>query len=258
MLIKPSPGSTKKVKIINLEIDNISCETLLRNLKTGGIVFTPNVDHIIKLHSDREFYRVYQEADYIVCDSQILLYASYFLGNRLVEKISGSDLFPSFYNYYKSDRDIKIFLLGGDDQTVHLAEKNINHKVGREIIVGAYSPPFEFENDRFECDRIVDKINNSGATVLAVGVGAPKQEKWIIKHKPYLPKVKTFLAVGATINFEAGSVKRSPRWMSQVGLEWLYRLLCEPQRLWKRYLVDSWLFLWLLIEQKIKATAKLF
>ncbi len=246
-------NNTKKIKIINLEIDNISHQTLLEKLKMGGVVFTPNVDHIIKLQSDREFYCVYQQADYVVCDSQILLYASYFLGTRIVEKISGSDLFPSFYNHFKGDRQIKIFLLGGDNQTVNLARQKINHQVGREIIIGAYSPPFGFEKDPQECDRIIELINTSGATVLAVGVGAPKQEKWIIKHKPYLPKVKTFLAIGATINFEAGIVKRSPRWMSQVGLEWLYRLVSEPKRLWKRYPLDSWLFFWLLIRQKLNS-----
>lgn len=246
-------NNTEKVKIIDLEIDNISRQTLLENLKTGGVVFTPNVDHIIKLQSDREFYRAYQQADYVVCDSQILLYASSFLGTKLVEKISGSDLFPSFYNYYKSDNNVKIFLLGGNNETVKLAQSKINSKVGREIIVGAYSPPFGFEKDSHECDRIIDSINSSGATVLAVGVGAPKQEKWIIQYKSYLPKVKTFLAIGATINFEADIVNRSPRWMSQVGLEWLYRLISEPKRLWRRYLVDSWLFFWLLFQQKINS-----
>ncbi|MEL7244339.1 MAG: WecB/TagA/CpsF family glycosyltransferase, partial [Cyanobacteria bacterium J06573_2] len=77
--------------------------------------------------------------------------------------------------------------------------------------------------------KILRLINSSDATVLAIGVGAPKQEMWIAKHRQYLHKVKIFLAIGATINFEAGSIKRSPQWMSEVGLEWLYRLLSEPR-----------------------------
>ena len=251
MSIIPRRNRKNKVRIINLDIDNISCQKLLADIKHGGVVFTPNVDHIIKLQSDRDFEQVYRQADYVICDSQILLYASYFLGTRLVEKISGSDFFPLFYNYYKSDPNIEIFLLGGDKQAALIAQEKINSKTGRKSIVGVYCPPFGFEKDPTECQKIIDLIDRSEATVLVVGVGAPKQEKWIIEYKQYLPKVKIFLAVGAAINFEAGIVKRSPHWMSRVGLEWLYRLVSEPQRLWKRYLIESWLFFWLLIQQRI-------
>ena len=90
---------------------------LLADLKRGGIVFTPNVDHIIKLQKDSEFARVYREADYIVCDSQLLMYAARFLGQPFKEKISGSDLFPAFYNRYKYNNNIKIFLLGTKEKT---------------------------------------------------------------------------------------------------------------------------------------------
>lgn len=99
--------------------------------------------------------------------------------------------------------------------------------------------------------EIVETINKSGATVLAIGVGAPKQEKWICRYKDKLPNIKIFLAVGATIDFEAGQKKRSPKWVSEIGLEWLHRLLSEPKRLWKRYLLDDSLFFWLILKQKL-------
>ena len=102
-----------------------------------------------------------------------------------------------------------------------------------------------------ECQQIIEHINDSGATVLAVGVGAPKQEKWIAKYKHQLRNVKIFLAIGATIDFEAGYKPRSPEWMSEIGLEWLHRLLSEPKRLWRRYLVDSVPFFWLVLQQKL-------
>ncbi|MEM7726985.1 MAG: WecB/TagA/CpsF family glycosyltransferase, partial [Cyanobacteria bacterium P01_A01_bin.45] len=95
-------------------------------------------------------------------------------------------------------------------------------------------------------------INNTDATVLAIGVGAPKQELWIAKHREQLKKIKIFLAIGATINFEAGKVKRSPKWMSEIGFEWLYRLLSEPKRLWKRYLLDALPFFTLILKQKLQ------
>ena len=241
-----------RVNILNIPIDNISMYELLEELKHGGVVFTPNVDHLVKLQKDREFYRVYQEADYRICDSQLILYASRFLGQPIGEKVSGSDLFPAFYRRYSQDETVKIFLLGGLNGVGETARQRINEKVGRNMVVESYSPPFGFENDPGECERIIERINASGANVLAVGVGAPKQEKWIVNYRSRLTAIDTFFAIGATIDFEAGNLSRAPQWMSQTGLEWLYRLLMEPGRLWKRYLVEDLGFFTLVLRQKLK------
>ena len=154
-------------------------------------------------------------------------------------KISGSDLFPAFYQYHKDNENIKIFILGGTKGAAQQARQNINNRVGREIVVEALSPSFGFEKSESECLEIIDQINRSGANVLAIGVGAPKQEKWIVKYRHLLPQIKIYLPVGVTIDFEAGKTSRSPKWISNMGLEWLYRLSIEPRRLWKRYLIDS-------------------
>ncbi len=241
--------SSERVNLLNIYLDNLSKKELLGRLGDGGMVVTPNVDHLMKLQRDPEFHQIYRQSDYVVCDSQVLFYASRLLGQPIQEKISGSDLFPAFYRYYKDDLDVTIFLLGGTPGSAHTAKRRINQKVGREMVVDVYCPPFGFENDAAENEKIVTLINRSQATVLAVGVGAPKQEKWIYKHKSQLPGVKTFLPIGATINFEAGFVPRSPRWISEVGLEWMYRLMSEPQRLWKRYLIEDLPFGWLMIQQ---------
>ena len=240
------------VKILNVSIDNLSTEELLKQLGAdGGVVFTPNVDHLMKLQKDPEFYQVYQTCNYRVCDSQILYYASRLLGQPIREKISGSDLFPAFYQYYGRCPNTKIFLLGAAEGIADRAQKRINQLVGREMIVDCYSPPFGFEKDPLECQYIIDRINQSGATVLAVGLGAPKQEKWIAQYRHQLHKIKIFLAIGATIDFEAGEKPRSPQWVSEAGMEWLYRLVTEPKRLWKRYLLEDLPFFWLLIKQKL-------
>ena len=242
----------ESVNILNISINNLSMIDLIKKLgKNGGSVFTPNVDHLMKLQNNREFFQIYSTADYQVCDSKILILAAKFLGQPIQEKISGSDLFPAFYKYYKNDKNIKIFLLGGPERVADLARKKINDKVNRQIVVDSYSPPFGFEKNKAECQKIVDLINDSGATVLAVGLGAPKQEKWIQEHKNKLKNVKVFLAIGATIEFEAGYRRRAPKWMSEVGLEWLYRLISEPKRLSKRYLIESLPFFWLLVQQKL-------
>ena len=240
-----------QVKLLNIDLHNTTMLEMLDNLRFGGVVFTANVDHLIKLQKNKDFYLAYQESDYRVCDSQVLLYASNFLGTPLTEKLSGSDLFPAFYTYYKHDKNVKIFLLGAAPGIAKQAQKKINLKVGRDIVVASYSPTFGFEKDEEECQRIIDLIDQSGATVLAIGVGAPKQELWLTKYKDQLKNVKLFLAIGATIDFEAGNIQRSPKWMSQVGLEWLYRILCEPKRLWKRYIVDDLPFLWLIVKQRL-------
>ncbi len=240
----------EKIKILNLEIDNWSKQELLDNLKSG-VVFTPNVDHIIKLQRDPEFIQSYSIGDYKICDSQILMYASKFLGTPIKEKISGSDLLPDFCNYHKNNEEVKIFLLGAAQGVASKAQKKINNKVGRMIVVNYYSPPFGFEKDEEECLKIVDKINKSDATVLVIGLGAPKQEKWLYKYKNDLKNIKIFMALGATIDFEAENIKRAPKWMSEIGLEWLFRLFCEPRRLWKRYLLDDIPFIFLILKQKI-------
>ncbi|MEG3970437.1 WecB/TagA/CpsF family glycosyltransferase [Microcoleus sp. T2B6] len=242
----------KTVNLLNVSIDNFSITELFEKLDCeGGVVFTPNVDHLIKLQNDRDFYEAYNKSSYRVCDSQILMYASKFLGTPLKEKISGSDLFPAFYMYHKDNEKIKIFLLGAAEGIARKAQEKINQKIGREIVVEALSPSFGFEKNEEECETIIDAINKSGATVLAIGVGSPKQEKWLVKYRSKFTHVKIFLGIGATIDFEAGSKARAPKWMSEVGIEWAYRLLSEPRRLWKRYLIEGLPFFRLILEQKL-------
>jgi N-acetylglucosaminyldiphosphoundecaprenol N-acetyl-beta-D-mannosaminyltransferase len=240
----------RQVKILNLAIDNLSMSELLEDLQEG-VVFTPNVDHLMKVQHDPEFAHLYSQVEYTLCDSKIIHLAARFLGHPIKEKISGSDLFPAFYNFHRHNSRIKIFLLGAQPGVAFRAAANINAKVGREMVVGTYSPPFGFESDANEIDYICNLIHKSGATVLAVGLTPPKQEKLIFRIKQRLPLVKLFFAIGGTIAFEAGSQKRAPEWISEAGLEWLFRLLSEPKRLWRRYILENPPFLWLLLLQKL-------
>ncbi len=231
------------IRLLNIEIDNLSMSELLKQLNRG-VVFTPNVDHLVRLQKDCEFLAAYQSADYRTCDSKILYYVSRLLGAPICEKLSGSDLFPAFYCYHRYNPAIKIFLLGAAEGVAAEAQKRINAKVGREIVVGTHSPSYGFEKDEAECQRLINLVNQSEANVLAVGVGSPKQEKFIYKYRDQFEKIDIFLAIGATIDFEAGNVNRAPKWISELGLEWLYRLLSEPKRLWKRYLIEGPTFFW--------------
>jgi N-acetylglucosaminyldiphosphoundecaprenol N-acetyl-beta-D-mannosaminyltransferase len=238
-----------RIKVLNIEVDNISKQELLEKF-TDGVLITPNVDHLIKLQKDRELYDIYQKAEYVTVDSQIVKLAMKYLGTPVREVITGSGFFPSFYNYHKNNEKIKIFLLGAAPGVADLAMEKINGKVGREIVVGAHSPSFGFENNEAECRQIVDMINSTPANVLIVGVGAPKQEKWIFKYRHQLNRIRIYMAIGATIDFEAGKVKRAPLIIQRLALEWLYRLIMEPRRLWRRYIIEDMPFFRLILRQK--------
>lgn len=235
-------------KILNAEILNITQEELLEKLNKG-VVVTPNVDHLVKLQKDKEFYDVYQQAEWIVCDSKILYIFSKLLKNPLPEAIPGSSFFTAFYEYHKNDPNCKIFLLGAAKGIAVKAMERINQKIGRNIVVGAHSPSYGFEKDPEECKELIRIINKSEANVLLVGVGAPKQEKWIMKYREFMPKVDIFMGLGATIDFEAGTLKRAPKFWQQIGMEWLYRCLKEPKRLFKRYFIDDMKFFYYFIQQ---------
>ncbi|MGF1498174.1 MAG: WecB/TagA/CpsF family glycosyltransferase [Elainellaceae cyanobacterium] len=251
------PVLPQQVDILGVPIDNLLIQDLLAQLKSGGIVFTPNVDHIIELNQNPQFREAYAIATHRTCDSQILMYASRFLGTPIREKISGSDLFPAFYHNYRHDEDVRIFLLGGKEGVAQRARERINDKVGREMVVGAHSPSFGFETHADECESIVARINRSNATVLAVGVGAPKQEQWICRYKDRFDRIRLFFALGATLDFEAGSRRRAPKWVSNLGVEWLYRMVQEPGRLYKRYLIKDTRFFWLLLQHRLTGSSKL-
>lgn len=238
----------KTIKILNSNILSLTQTDLLNQLQRG-VLITPNLDHLVKLQRDREFYKVYRQAEWVVCDSKILYLLSKLLKHPLPEAIPGSSFFTAFYMFHKDDPDCRIFLLGAKEGIAQKAMERINEKVGRKIVVGAHSPSFGFEKNERECEALVDIVNKSGANVLLVGVGAPKQEKWIMKYRNQMPDVDLFMALGATIDFEAGTLKRAPRLWQKLGMEWLYRCLKEPRRLFKRYFVDDMQFFYYFAQQ---------
>lgn len=240
----------KKIKILNAEILAVTQEELLRNLKKGVLV-TPNVDHIMKMQTDRVYYDIVHRAEWCICDSRILYLCAKMVGQPLPETISGSSFFPTFCEYHREDKDCRIFLLGAMDNASQRAMERINEKMGRRMVVGAYSPSYGFEKNPDENHEIARMINESGANVVLVGVGCPKQEKWIDLHKTEMPGVDIWMALGATIDFEAGKVKRAPKIYQKLYLEWFYRFLCEPKRLWHRYFVEDMPFFWLLLKERM-------
>ncbi len=236
------------VRILQAQIHAVTCDELLNQLDRG-VLFTPNVDHLVKLESDEEFRRCYDRADWVVCDSRILYFCSKLLKRSLPETIPGSSFFPAFYRYHRNNPDCRIFLLGAAPGVAIRAMERINAGMGRRIVVGAHSPSYGFEKNEEENRQIYDIINRSGANVVLVGVGSSKQEKWIMNHKDRMPGVDIWMALGATIDFEAGNIRRAPKILQKLCLEWFYRFCMEPKRLFRRYFIDDVKFFYYFMQQ---------
>ena len=205
----------------------VTQEELLEMLQEG-VVVTPNIDHLVKLQHDRGLYELYQRAEWVLCDSRLLYLFSQLLPKSLPQAIPGSSFFPAFCHYHQDDQDCRIFLLGGKGDVARRAMDNINSKVGRKMVVDAYSPSLNFDLKPEE-----------------------NEEKWIYAHKDKMPGVKIWMALGATIDFEAGNVKRAPLMWQRLYMEWFYRFLQNPRKMFKRYFIDDMQFFWYFGKQLI-------
>jgi len=242
----------RKVRLLNVEVDDIGMDELVERFR-DGVVLTLHVDSIMKLQSDREFYELLPKFNVITCDSQILTLAARLLGTPLKERVSGSDYFPLFYSRYKDDPSVTVFICGGAPGVAEMARRRINARVGREMVVGSCAPSLDYDRRPEEVEQLIAQINESGASVLVVGLGGGRQEKFIFRYRERLPHVRLFLPLGGTIDYEAETLRRPPTWITNAGLEWLYRVLRQPRQRWRRYFVHQPPFLYLLTRQLLGA-----
>ena len=251
----PGDPAARRIPLLNIAVDDVALVDLLERFDRGVLV-TPNVDHLMLLQRDARLLAAYRRAEYVTVDSQIVFWALRWLGRPVREKISGSDFLPAYCAHHaarawQGHRARRLFVLGGRPGVAAAAMRAINQRAGFGLVVAAHSPSMRFADDAAECAQVIELIRASGADVLVVGLGAPKQELWIDRHRAALPGVSTFLAVGAAIDFEAGVQPRAPRWVSRAGLEWAWRLGREPGRLWRRYLLRDPMFFWLLLRERL-------
>lgn len=232
-----------RIRFLNTFVDNITMEEAVQRIdelilqRNSSYVVTPNLDHIVIMEKDKEFHEIYNNADLIVTDGKPLIWISKLLGAPIKEKISGSDLFPKMCSMC-ANRGYSIFILGAAEGVADKAAENLKASYSELNIVGTYSPPIGFENNEIELKKIASLIEQTRPDVLAVSLGSPKGEKFIYRHlKEY--NIPLSISIGATIDFEAGNVKRAPKWMADHGFEWLYRITQDPKRLIKRYWNDA-------------------
>jgi exopolysaccharide biosynthesis WecB/TagA/CpsF family protein len=243
-------GTMKRVPLLNAFVHDVAMDDLVENFREG-VMLTLHVDMIMKLQKDRAFHDLLEQFDVVTCDSQIMYFSTHWLGTPVRERVSGSDYFPKFYTRYADDPSMTVFLCGGKPGVADLAAKNINAKVGREMVVGTDSPAFDFDRDPEEIERMIAAINASGATVCLVGLAGGRQEKFIMKYRHRMPGVKLWLPLGGTIDYESGTFDRPPSWITESGFEWLYRLIKEPRARFHRYVIHEPPFLWAILKQKL-------
>ena len=236
--------------LLNVWADDLSMDELLARLATtGGVVFTVNPDHLYHLQYNPDFLRAYRSADIITVDSHYVRLALRAQGRAVVNRLPGSDIVPAFCARHAADANTRIFLLGARPGVAQTARAAMNARAGRELVVGAHGPSMNFVNDPTEIDAVLGMIEASGANVLLVGLGAPKQEIWISSVRHRLPQVRVMMGVGATIDYEAGEVKRAPVWLRRLGLEWTYRVVTEPRRYLMRYVRNTKFVWWMLMDR---------
>ena len=227
------------VEILTVPVSNVTIDdlrTLVRDRiarRHPTTIFPINVNVLMKSRSDVEFRNMLQSADLTPPDGMPVLWAASLLGSRLTERVPGWLAFE----YLCADGH-RAYFLGGEPGVAREAALRIGKKHPRTSVVGVSSPPLSFEEDAPENERIVKAINDSNADIVFVGLGAPKQEKWISRYRDMLhPPV--LMAVGGSFDFYAGRTHPPPHLVGQVGLGWFWRLVQEPQRLWRRYLIED-------------------
>ena len=234
--------------LLGIPIDTFNMEETIEQImefvRNGRItgknyqVATANTDFIVKAIQDPELSRILQTTDLITADGMPLVWAAKLLGAQIEERVAGSDFVPILAGRAEQE-GFSLYLLGAAPGVAARAAEVLVESSPSLKIVGVESPPFMpvAEMD----DVIVDQINSADPDILLVAFGNPKQELWISLNKDKL-RVPVMIGVGGNLDFISGNMKRAPRWMHPLGLEWLYRLLQEPRRLWKRYVVDMFLF----------------
>lgn len=220
----------------------------------GGSVFTPNVDHIVQAEEDARFRRAYADATLSLVDGTWVLWASRLLDKPLPEKISGSDLMVPVIER-AARRGHRVYLLGGGDGVAQRAAEKLAQTYPELVIAGYDSPRIALDEPAEKRAELIARVKATRPDIVFVCLGAPKQELWIHDAAPALAPA-VLIGVGAAIDFVAGTVQRAPTWVSAAGIEWLYRLVREPRRLWRRYLLRDPKFLAILARSRWSGAPK--
>lgn len=239
-------------EILKTNINVTSMEATLQYLTInidklrGKYICVSNVHTTVMSYEDEEYRKIQNEAAMALPDGKPLSVVSRLRGYKEAQKVSGPDLMPEIFKI-SEENGYTHYFYGATEETLAKLRIALQERFPKLKIVGMYSPPFRPLTEDEDLD-IIRRINEASPDFIWVGLGAPKQEQWMYAHRDKFRGV--MLGVGAGFDFHAGTIKRAPKWMQNVGLEWLYRLTQDPKRLFKRYAVTNMKFLWLLLRDK--------
>lgn len=242
--------------LFQVRFSNVSFAALCRWIdeqiarRSPAYVVTPNVDHVCRLQFDAEFREAYAHAALRLPDGVPLMWSAKLLGRPLREKLSGSDLVPRL-SAHAAERGYRVFFLGATEGIAEEAARKLVEQHPALRIAGCYGPPMHFEKDPAQNRESVERVRQSRADMCFVAFGSPKQEIWLLHHTAAM-QVPVAIGIGAGLDFVAGRARRAPVWVQRAGCEWVWRLLHEPRRLWRRYLVQDSYFLILMLKECVQ------
>jgi N-acetylglucosaminyldiphosphoundecaprenol N-acetyl-beta-D-mannosaminyltransferase len=241
-------------KILGVKVDGIDYDQVLQDvfqekeLRAGNYIAVANVHMIMEAYHDSSFQNIINNASLVTPDGMPLVWGLKFLGVKDVKRVYGPDLMLRICEEAEK-LHLPVGFYGGSSNTLAKLHGELILKYPSLKIKYSYSPPFTTLN-QLEDDKIVEEINAAQLKILFVGLGCPKQERWMYEHRE---KVNcTMIGVGAAFDFIAKTKPQAPIWMQQQGLEWLFRLITEPRRLWSRYLLNNPHFVILVTIQILK------
>lgn len=244
--------------ILNSHIDALSWEDTIQQITTWSstnesrYICICNVHSVVTAKNEPDLQTAINNADMATPDGFPIAWTLRRMGHKNQERINGPDLMWKLCEY-SNNQTLNIFLYGSTTKTLDKLKLCLSNRFPKIQIVGSYSPPFRTLTVE-EDDEIINLINSSGAQVVFVGLGCPKQELWMAKQRGKINA--TMIGVGAAFDYHAGTLKRAPIWMRELGVEWLYRLAMEPGRLWKRYLMTNTVFIYETALFFLKRTSK--
>lgn len=245
-----------RVNLLNTSVDNYTMEEtiervndcILSNEQIHHVVV--NAGKIVAMQSDSQLRESVNESDIINADGQAVVWASKILNKPLKERVAGIDLMINLVELaYKNKH--KIFFLGAKETVVKKVVEMYSNQYSEEIIAGYRNGYF----DKSEEQHIAKQISDSGAHILFVAISSPTKEIFLYENKSILKNVNFIMGVGGSFDVVSGLVKRAPIWMQNSGLEWFYRFIQEPKRMWKRYLIGNSKFIYLVLKEKFKRSS---
>ncbi|MBB3054355.1 WecB/TagA/CpsF family glycosyltransferase [Mucilaginibacter gotjawali] len=243
-----------KEKILSINISKGKRDEFVQSIMDLGsknkpsYVCVANAHMLVEAHWSKAFQKVVNDADIVTPDGMPLAKSFKILHGIAQERVDGMSLLPLLLESSIAE-NLAVYFYGGSSGLVEHTKSFIEKDFPLLNVVGMYSPPFRYLTEAEET-LVIDKIANSGANIVFVALGCPKQEQWMAEMKDKIPAV--LVGIGGALPVLIGLQKRAPVWMQKSSLEWLYRLVQEPRRLFKRYVVTNTVFLYLLLRAKIK------